>query len=151
MSHCAKIVFFFVCKILGMSEMRFSKRKLHSLFFPLLCWRNRTEQRKKGKWKRQQNPIKLEFLRWSSKMWKIINVFFWQKLPDTICVRKGQEKRAFRAHYLFWPKNIFGPKQWKPGKTIKNSSFSGNCPKPKMTPFFGRKVFFWHGWKSGFY
>ena len=29
-SHCAKIVF---CKILRMSKMRFSKRKLHFLFF----------------------------------------------------------------------------------------------------------------------
>ena len=31
----------------------------------------------------------------------------------------GREKNAhFRAHYLFWP-NFFGPKQCKPGKTIK--------------------------------
>ena len=30
--------------------------------------------------------------------------FFFQKLPDTICVRKGEKKAHFRAHYLFWPK-----------------------------------------------
>ena len=62
--------------------------------------------------------------------------FFLQKLPDTICVRKGEKNAHFRAHYLFWAKNVFGPKQCKPGKTIKSSGFSGNCPKPKMTPFF---------------
>ena len=44
--------------------------------------------------------------------------FFLQKLPDTICVGKG-EKTHFRAHNLFWPKTFFGPKQCKPGKTIK--------------------------------
>ena len=30
--------------------------------------------------------------------------FFLQKLPDTICVRKGEKNAHFRAHYLFWPK-----------------------------------------------
>ena len=47
----------------------------------------------------------------------------------------GREKNAhFRAHYLFWPKMFFGPKQCKPGTHYNNSGFSGNCPKPKMTP-----------------
>ena len=44
---------------------------------------------------------------------------FLQKLADTICVRKGEKDAHFRAHYLFWPKNFLGPKQCKPGKTIK--------------------------------
>ena len=30
---------------------------------------------------------------------------FWQKLPDTICVRKGEKTRIFvHTNYLFWPK-----------------------------------------------
>ena len=44
---------------------------------------------------------------------------FLQKLPDTVCVRKGEKNAHFRAHYLFWPKFFFGPKQCKAGKTIK--------------------------------
>ena len=44
---------------------------------------------------------------------------FLQKLVDTICVRKGEKNAHFRAHYLFWPKMFFGPKQCKPRKTIK--------------------------------
>ena len=55
---------------------------------------------------------------------------FKQKLPDTICVRK-EENAHFRAHDLLWPNNVWGPKQSKPGKTLKDSGFSGNCPKPK--------------------
>ena len=31
---------------------------------------------------------------------------FLQKLPDTICDRKGEKNAHFRAHYLFWPKNF---------------------------------------------
>ena len=74
-----------------------------------------------------------------------------QKLLDTICVKKGEKTRIFvHTNYLFGPKNFWGPKQCKPGKNYKNSGFSGNCPKPKMTPFFGKRCF-WHGWKSGFY
>ena len=41
-----------------------------------------------------KNPIKIVFLRWSSKNVKNQKNGFLQKLPDTICVRKG-EKRAF--------------------------------------------------------
>ena len=56
----------------------------------------------------------------------------------------GREKKThFRALDLFWPKILGGPKQWKPGKTIKNSGFSGNCPTRKMTLFWER--WFW-GW-----
>ena len=51
-------------------------------------------------------------LRWSSKKWKIKKMdFFLQKLPDTICVRKGEETRIF-VHTIcfgqkfFWPKTL---------------------------------------------
>ena len=44
---------------------------------------------------------------------------FLQKLPDTICVRKGEQKRAFSCTLSALAKNIFGPKQCKAGKTMK--------------------------------
>ena len=66
---------------------------------------------------------------------------FLQKLADTICDRKGEKKRAFSCTLSVLAKKFFGPKQCKPGKTIKNSGFSGNCPKAKMTPFFGKRCF----------
>ena len=49
-----------------------------------------------------------------SKKW-----IFLQKLADTICVRKGEKTRIF-VHTICLAKNFFfGPKQCKPGKTIK--------------------------------
>ena len=75
---------------------------------------------------------------------------FLQKLPAIVCDRKGEKNVHFRAHYLFWPKTFLGPRQRKPGNTIKNSGSGGNCPKPKMTPFFLKKVFFDMGESLGF-
>ena len=66
--------------------------------------------------------------------------FFLQKLPDTICVGKG-EKRAFSCTLSVLAKKCFGPKAVYTGKNYKNSGFSGNCPKPKMTPFLEKGVF----------
>ena len=40
---------------------------------------------------------------------------FLQKLPDIICVRKG-EKRAFSCTLSVLAQNFLGPKQWKPEK-----------------------------------
>ena len=54
----------------------------------------------------------------------------------------GREKNAhFRAHYLFLPKT-FLDRNSEIRKNYKNCGFSGNCPKPKMTPFVLKKVFF---------
>ena len=74
---------------------------------------------------------------------------FQQKLADTICVRKGEKNAHFRAHYLFWPKHFLGPNSVNL-ENYKNSGFSGNCPKAKMTPFFGKRCFFDMGEKVGF-
>ena len=42
--------------------MRFSKRKLHCLFFPFLCWRNRNRKKtKKENGKATKTPIKIVF------------------------------------------------------------------------------------------
>ena len=48
--------------------MRFSKRKLHFLFFPFLCWRPRNrKKKKKKKMEKAKKPYKNSFLRWSCK------------------------------------------------------------------------------------
>ena len=103
-----------------MSKMRFSKRKLHFLFLSFLCWRNRNRKKKnKQNGKGPKNPIKIGFLRWSFKNVKNQKKWIFSKNCLTLFV-SGREKNAhFRAHYLFWPKFFFGPKQCKPGKTIK--------------------------------
>ena len=58
-------------------------------------------------------------------------------------------KTHFRAHYLFWPRTFFGPKQWKPGKTIKIVVSAASAEQ--MTPLFVWKRFFLTWVKSGFY
>ena len=63
-----------------------------------------------------------------------------QKLPDTICVRKG-EKRAFSCTLSVLARKCFGPKTVQTRKHYNNSGFSGICPKPTRTPFFGKGVF----------
>ena len=64
----------FFCKIVGMSKMRFSKKKLHFLFLFFLCCCKRN--RKNGK----KKLIKIVFLLWSSKHDKMKNGFFFAKL-----------------------------------------------------------------------
>ena len=92
--------------------MRFSKRKLHFLFFPFLCWRPRNRKKKKKKMEKAKNPYKNRFFKVvMQKCEKSKKMDFLQKLADTICVRKG-EKRAFSctlsvlAKKFFWPKTV---------------------------------------------
>ena len=89
--------------------MRFSKRKLHFLFFRFLCWRPRN--RKKKKMKKAKKPYKNRFfLRWSCKNVKNKKKMdFLQKLVDTICVRKGEKTRIF-VHIICFGQKIFWPK-----------------------------------------
>ena len=84
-------------------------------------------------------------------MWKIKKKMdFLQKLADTICVSKGEKNAHFRAHYLFLPKIFWGPKQCKPGKTIK-IVVSAEIAQNQKWHLFLEKGVFWHGWKSRFY
>ena len=102
--------------------MRFSKRKLHFLFFPFLCWKNRNRKRKKKKrkWKRPKKPIKIGFFKVVIQKCEKAKKLIFSKNCLTLFVL-GREKNAhFRAQYLFWPKMFFGPKQCKSEKkTIK--------------------------------
>ena len=62
--------------------------------------------------------IKKVILRWSPKHEKNVKMDFYQKLPDTSCVRKG-EKRAFSCTLSVLAKHLLGPKTVKPGKPIE--------------------------------
>ena len=54
----------------------------------------------------------------------------------------GWEKNAhFRAHYLFWLKLFFGPKQCKAGNTIKIGFSAEIAEKTKNDTCFGRRCF----------
>ena len=57
----AKIVFIYLCEIVGISKMMFSKRKLH--FYPFHVG----EKTKNTKWGKAKRTIKHLFLRLSSK------------------------------------------------------------------------------------
>ena len=92
------------------------------------------------KWKRAPKPIKIVFLRWSSKNERHEKKWIFSKICLTLFVSRREKKRAFSCTLSALAQNFCGPKQWKPGKTIK-SGFGRNCPKPKMTPFFEKGVF----------
>ena len=64
-----------------MSKMRFSKRKLHFLFFLCYVVEIETEKRKKRKMEKAKKPYKNSvFLRWSSKNVKIKKMDFFAKI-----------------------------------------------------------------------
>ena len=94
--------------------MRFSERNLH---FSFLCWRN-SNRKKRKKMEKAQTPYKSSVFWGHPKMWKIKTMDFFGKSCLTLFV-SGRGKTHFRAHYLFWAKFFWGPKQCKPGNTIK--------------------------------
>ena len=85
-----------------------------------------------------QKPYKNCFLRWSKNQ----KMDFLQKLPDTICVRKGEKTRIFVHTICFGQKCFFGPKQCKAGNAIK-IVVSTEIAKTKNDTFFWKG--FWHG------
>ena len=58
----------------------------------------------------------------------------------TLFVSGREKKRAFSWHYLFWPK-FFGPKQCKPGNTIKIGVSAEIAQNQKLHLFFEKGVF----------
>ena len=59
----------------------------------------------------------------------------------TIFVSGREKKRAFSCTQSVLAKTFFGTKTMQTRKHYKNRGFSGNWPKPKMTPFFEKGVF----------
>ena len=74
---------------------------------------------------------------------------FQQKLIETIRVRKGGEKRSFSCTLSVLAKKFFGPKQSKPGKTIK-IVVSAEIAQNQNDTFVLKKVFLGMGEKVGF-
>ena len=119
--------------------MRLSKRKLHFLFLSFLCWRNRNRKKKKNWKKAKKHPIKIVFFKVviqkceKSKKW-ILAKIAWHYL-----CQEGRKTRIFVHTICFGPK-FFGPKQCKPGNTIK-IVVSVKLPKTKNDTFFWKWCF----------
>ena len=95
----------------------------------------KTEKKKKHKMKfakiAQENSVCAVI-----KQEKFEKVFFFQNLPHTICVRKGETKTAFLCTLSVLAKMLGAKNSQKQQKNNKTSGFGGNCLKPKMTHFF---------------
>ena len=150
MQQCVKIVFF--AKFWECQKWGFRKENCIFCFFLFYVGDRETEKAKKRKRGKAKKPYKNRvFLRWSSKNMKNQKKGFFCKNCLTLFVSGREKKNAhFRAHYLFWPKFFFGPKQCKAGKTIKIVVSADIGQNPKWHLFLEKAVF-WHGWKSGFY
>ena len=117
MSHCAKIFFL---QNFGDVKNEVFEKKIAFFVFVFLCWRNRNRKKEKQtKWKRPKKPIKMVFLRLSSKNVKNKNGF----LAKISCVRKGKNAH-FRAHYLFWPNIFLDQKQCKTIKIVVSAEIA---------------------------
>ena len=97
------------------------EKKIAFFVFSFLCWknRNRKKKKKKRKWKRPKNPIRIGFLRWSSKTVKKQKKWIFSKNCLTLFVSGREKKRAFSCTLSVFAKIVFGPKQCKSGKAIK--------------------------------
>ena len=131
---CQNSVF---AKLSGCQNEIFEK-KTAIFVFVFLCCCKRNRKKKETKWKKAKKPIKLVFKVVIQKWEKWKNIIL-AKLPDTICVRKGEKNAQFRAHYLL--PIFFGPKQWKSGKTIK-IAVSAEMAQNQKWHLFLKKVLF---------
>ena len=66
---------------------------------------------------------------------------FLAKLAWHYLSQEGRKNAHFCAHYLFWPKILFGPKQCKPGKTIKIVVSAEIAQNQNWHLFFEKGVF----------
>ena len=83
-------------------------------------------------------------------MWKSKKNGFLAKIAWHYLCQEGRKNAHCRAHYLFWPKFFFGPKQCKPGKTMKIVVSAETAQNQKWHLFFEKGVFFDMGEKVGF-
>ena len=91
-----------------MSKMRFSKRKLHFLFFPFLCWRPRNRKKKKKKMEKAKKPYKNRFfLRWSCKNVKNQKKWIFCKNWLTLFVSGREKKTRIFVHTICFGQKIF--------------------------------------------
>ena len=89
-----------------------------------------------------KKPYKNRFFKGGhAKMWIIKKKGFFAKIGWHYLCQEERKNAHFRAHYLFWPKNSFGPKQCKPGKTIKIVASAEIAQKQKWHLFLEKGVF----------
>ena len=144
--QCVKIVF--LQNLGDVKNEVFEKRIAFFVFFLFYVRKIETEK-KKRKWKRPQNPIKkvfFFFLRWSSKNVKKQKKWIFSKNCLTLFVSGRENKTRIFVHTICFGQNFFGPKQCKPGKTIKIVVSAEIAQNQKWHLFFENGVF-WHGWK----
>ena len=73
-----------------------------------------------------------------SKKWIFAKIAWHCLCQDS---EEGRKNAHFRARYLFWPKHVLGPKQCKPGKTIKLVVSAEIALNQKWHLFFGKRCF----------
>ena len=96
-----------------------------------------------------QEPYKNWFLRWSCKNVKNQKNGFFAKIDWHYLCQEGRKTRIF-VHTICFGQKSFGPKECKPGKTIK-IVVSAEIAQNQKWQIFLEKGVFWHGWESGFY
>ena len=83
------------------------------VFFMLL----KEKQQRDKKWKRSQNPIIIVLFKGGHPKMRRMKKWIFSKNCLTLLCQEGR-KRIF-VHTICFGQNLFGPKQSKPGKTIK--------------------------------
>ena len=145
---CKNSVF---AKFWGCQKWGFRKENCIFCFCLFYVGKIETEERKTNKMEKAKKPYKNRFFwRWSSKNVKNPQKWIFGKNWVTLFVSGREKKRAFSCTLSVLAKNFFGPKQCKPGKTIKIVVSAEIAQNQKWHLFFEKGVF-WHGWKSGFY
>ena len=133
-----------------LSRMRFSKRKLHFLFFFYVGEKETKKKEKKENGKDQKNPIKIVFFKVVIQTCEKSKNGFLAKIAWHYLCQEGRRKTRIFVHTICFGQNFFWPKQCKAGNTIK-IGVSAEIAKNKIWHLFLEKGVFWHGWKSGFY
>ena len=100
--------------------------------------------------KAKKKPIKIVFLKVVIQKCEKSKNGFLAKIDWHYLCQEGRKNAHFRAHYLFWPKHFVGPKQCKPGNTIKIVVSAEIAQNQKWHLFFWKRCFFDMVEKVGF-
>ena len=130
-----------------MSKMRFSKRKMFLFWFLFLCCcKKKTKKRNEKGPKPYKNGA---FYGGHPKMRKIKKMIFSKHCLTRFVSGREKKTRIFMHTICLGQKMVFGPKQLKPGKTIKILVSAEIAKSPKWHLFL-KEVFFDMGDSVGF-
>ena len=144
---CQNSVF---AKFGGCQKWGFRKENCIFCFFLFYVGDLETEKRKKKKMEKAKKPYKNRVFKVVMQKCEKSKKWIFCKNWLTLFVSGREKKRAFSCTLSVLAKKFFGPKQCKPGKTIKIVVSAEIAQKQKWHLFLEKGVF-WHGWKSGFY